>query len=241
MSENIIEVNNVSKKFDEHYALKEISFNIDKNGIYGILGPNGAGKTTLIKCIGGMLEPTEGEIIVDNKNVSENEVKIREMIGILPEKDSPTSYLTPREYLHMVGELRGIKDIDDRIDHWGKFLSYYKELDFLIKNLSRGTKQKVMVTQAFIHKPNISLIDEPLVNLDPILQKKTNNYLKDYSKENTIILSTHNLWIVSRICDKVFILKDAELIDSINLSEKFEKRNEEEIEEIMDLLLSKII
>ncbi|MFW6046215.1 MAG: ABC transporter ATP-binding protein [Candidatus Woesearchaeota archaeon] len=241
MSDKIIDVKNLSKKFEKHYALKNISFNIENNGIYGILGPNGAGKTTLIKCLSGMLQPTDGEIFVDSMDVSKNEIEVRNKLGILPEKDSPTSYLTPREYLRMVGELRDIDDIDSKIEHWGKFLSYYKEMDFLIKNLSRGTKQKVMLSQTFIHEPKISLIDEPLVNLDPILQKKTNEYLKNYSKDNTILLSTHNLWIVSRICDKVFILKDAKLIDSIDLRKNYKKRGEEEIEEIMELLMSKIV
>ncbi len=193
------------------FKLRDINLQLDEGQLFGCLGPNGSGKSTLVKILTGQIRPTKGEVSVLGIDVVKDPVGAREKMGIIPEQESPPSFLTVSEYLQFICKVRKIST--DAIGRWLDFFDFAHEKDTLIKDLSRGTKQKLVATQAFIHEPRIVFIDEPLINLDPIMQKKFKKYLVDYvKKKNTIFLSTHILSIADEICTHVGILKDGRSI-----------------------------
>lgn len=205
--ENLIEVKKISKTYD-NFKLDHFSLELGKGRLFGILGPNGSGKSTIVKILTGQIKPDSGRINILDTNPIKNPVKTKEVIGIIPEQETPPSFLTVKEYLEFVCKVRNVENPEKKIKELLNLLEFDKDVNSLIKNLSRGTKQKVLFAQAFIHKPKVVFIDEPLINLDPIIQKKIKQYLKDYVKAgNTVILSTHILAIAEEICTDVCILK----------------------------------
>ena len=218
MTENtILKVENVSKSFGDLQIYSDTSIDITEGGVYGILGPNGSGKTTLINMITGQLGPDSGVIEISGINPTTNPLEVRSQLGVLPEKQSPYSNFTPREYFHFIREIRGLSEseVERQIEHFSDKLQYQDKLDTYNTNLSRGQQQKVMFTQAFLHQPNIVVIDEPVANLDPEIQEIVLKLLEDYANQgNTIFLATHNLEFASRICSEaLFISPDSESIE----------------------------
>lgn len=208
----VISVKNISKEYDD-FKLENFSIDINQGELYGILGPNGSGKSTVVKMLTGQILPTSGEINILDTNPIKDPIKTKQKIGIIPEQETPPSFLTVNEYLNFIANVRKLKSSQKKINHWLKFLELEKEQNFIIKNLSRGTKQKVLFIQAFIHEPKVVFIDEPLINLDPIMQKKIKQFLKQYVKlGNTIFLSTHILSTAEEICEEVCILKYGKIL-----------------------------
>jgi ABC-2 type transport system ATP-binding protein len=210
---SLIEIKNLTKKFGTLKALDKVSLNVGKGEIFGLLGPNGSGKTTLIKCITGQIKPSEGNMSVLGIDVLKDPIKARELIGIIPEQENPPSFLTAEEYLYFVAKLRKLKNIDSEINYWFKFLEFEDQRNALCKDLSRGTRQKLMISQAFLHKPVLVFIDEPLINLDPIIQRKIKDFLIKYAKKgNTVFICTHILEIAQEICSNISILNKGKLL-----------------------------
>ena len=210
---SLIEIKNLTKKFGTLKALDKVSLDVGKGEIFGLLGPNGSGKTTLIKCITGQIKPSEGSMSVLGIDVLKNPIKARELIGIIPEQENPPSFLTAEEYLYFVAKLRKLKNIDSEINYWFKFLEFEDQRNALCKDLSRGTRQKLMISQAFLHKPVLVFIDEPLINLDPIIQRKIKDFLIKYAKKgNTVFICTHILEIAQEICSNISILNKGKLL-----------------------------
>lgn len=206
----MLEATNIIKDYG-NFKLKDINLQLKEGQLFGCLGPNGAGKSTLVKILTGQIKPTEGNVTLMGIDVIKDPVKAKEKMGIIPEQESPPSFLIVSEYLQFICKVRKIEST--KIKYWLNFFDYKDEKDTLIKDLSRGTKQKVVATQAFIHQPKIVFIDEPLINLDPIIQKKFKQYLIDYvKKKNIIFLSTHILSIADEICTDVGILKNGKFI-----------------------------
>jgi ABC-2 type transport system ATP-binding protein len=146
-------------------------------------------------------------------DVVQDPIGVRERVGIIPEQETPPSFLTATEYLDFVGEVRKIQDVGKKADWWFDFLEFGDKRDVLCKDLSRGTRQKLMFTQAFLHQPALALIDEPLINFDPIMQRKVKDYLADYARRgNTIFISTHILGIAEEICSGFAILHKGKLL-----------------------------
>ena len=204
---------NLTKNFGDLRAVNNLSFSIKEGELFGLLGPNGSGKTTTVKLLTGQLKPTKGNATVLGINVLKNPIEVRKMVGIIPEQESPPSFLTAEEYLHFVSKIRNLDNIEERCDNWLEFLEFEDQKNVLCKDLSRGTRQKLMFAQAFLHEPKLAFIDEPLINLDPIIQRKVKDYLQDFVKKGgTIFFSTHVLEIAEEICTRIRIIDKGMLI-----------------------------
>ena len=227
---NVIEMNNLTKEFGDLKAVNNVSLTIGKGQLFGLLGPNGSGKTTMIKMLTGQIKPTDGSAKIFNIDVLKNPIKVREIVGIIPEQETPPSFLTAEEYLEFVGKIRKINNIKEKSDKWFKMLDFADQKNALCKDLSRGTRQKLMVAQAFIHEPNLTFIDEPLINLDPIIQRTLKDFLLDYIKKgNTVFFSTHVLEIAEEICTQIGVIDKGKLLHQGPITElKTKKQHLEE-------------
>ena len=212
------------KEFGDVIAVDNISLSVGEGELFGLLGPNGSGKTTMIKLLTGQIRPTAGSAVVLGLDVIKDPVGVRKRVGIIPEQETPPSFLTATEYLDFVGEVRHIPGVRKKADWWFDFLDFNDKRDVLCKDLSRGTRQKLMFTQAFIHEPALALIDEPLINFDPIMQRKVKDYLTEYARcGNTIFISTHILEIAEEICSGFAILHKGKLLHTGTVAELKER------------------
>ena len=220
----ILTADNLTKRYGEVTAVQSVSLSIRKGSLFGLLGPNGSGKTTMIKMLTGQIRPTSGSAVILGIDVVSDPVRVREKIGIIPEQETPPSFLTAIEYLDLIGDIRKIPDLKSRADWWFDHLDFADKKDVLCKDLSRGTRQKLMLTQAFIHEPALALIDEPLINFDPIMQRLVKDFLVEYvRKGNTLFLSTHILAIAEEICSEFAILHKGALLHSGPVQELSDK------------------
>jgi ABC-2 type transport system ATP-binding protein len=209
----LADIKSLSKYYGIVKAVDDVTISIGEGEVFGLLGPNGSGKTTMIKCLTGQVRPSNGSISIMGIDVLKDPTKVRENVGIIPEQENPSSFLTAEEYLQFIAKIRGISDQKTEIDSWLKFMDCEDQRNILCKDLSRGTRQKLMFIQAFIHKPKLAFIDEPLVNLDPLSQRKIKDYLLAYAKNgNTVFLSTHDLDIAEEICTSIAIIYKGRII-----------------------------
>jgi ABC-2 type transport system ATP-binding protein len=216
----VIETQGLTKQFGDTMAVDTVTLSVPQGSLFGLLGPNGSGKTTMIKMLTGQIRPTNGQATVLGLNVLDDPIGVRKSVGIIPEQETPPSFLTAMEYLAFVGAIRKIPDIDEKATWWFRFFEFEDKRDVLCKDLSRGTRQKLMFAQAFLHKPVLALIDEPLINFDPIMQRKVKDYLAEYVKSGgTIFISTHILEIAEEICTGFAILHKGKLLYSGAISE----------------------
>ena len=218
MSENesAVVVDGVSKRYGDVIALDGLSLTVERGELFGFLGANGAGKTTTIKLLTGQRNPDEGSVSVLGRDPSANPVETRRHLGVLPEREDPPSFMTPREYFAFVGRVRDIDEatLAARVDGWTARFAFREQLDTLCTDLSRGQRQKVMITASFLHEPDLVFIDEPLANLDPVMQERLKSFLVDYTREdNTVFLSTHHVDVAEEICTRVGILDGGRLIE----------------------------
>ncbi|MFB6087592.1 MAG: ABC transporter ATP-binding protein [Haloarculaceae archaeon] len=208
-----IETTDLTRSYGDVTALDSLSLSVPEGELFGLLGPNGSGKTTTIEILTGQLEPTSGSAAVLGLDPVAEPLAVRERVGILPEREDPPSFLTPREYLQFVADVRGFDDPEERIAAWADRLGFVENLDTLSTDLSEGERQRVMLAQAFIHEPDLVFIDEPLVNLDPIMQAEVREHMRDYcDRGNTLFLSTHFLEVAADLCTRVGILRDGEFV-----------------------------
>jgi ABC-2 type transport system ATP-binding protein len=211
--ENMIETKNMAKRFGSLAAVDGVSLSVRKGELFGLLGPNGSGKTTTVKLLTGQLRPSGGEAKVAGIDVFGNPIRVRSVAGIMPEQESPPSFLTSEEYLNFVCKIRKLGGEKEKAEKWLKFLEFEDQKDVLCKDLSRGTRQKLMFAQAFIHDPKIAFIDEPLINLDPVIQRKVKDFLLGYVKKGgTIFFCTHVLEIAEEICTRIAIIDAGRII-----------------------------
>lgn len=220
---SLITVEGLKKSFGNVKALNGVDLEVEEGEIIGVLGPNGAGKSTLIQILTGQLQPDEGKVEVFGLDPSENSVEAREKMGILPEREDPPSFLTGLEYFDFVSDIR-----DSEIDSeaWIQRLNLEGKMEKHTRKLSKGERQKLMVTQAFFHDPEMVFIDEPLVNLDPVVQEEAKKIFQEYTEDGgTVFLCTHVISLAEEICDRVVFLKDGkvteEVTDMENLKQKF--------------------
>ena len=208
-----ITTDGLTRRFGDVTALSDLDLTVADGELFGLLGPNGSGKTTTIEILTGQLQPSEGSATVLGHDPVADPLAVRRAVGILPEREDPPSFLTAREYLEFVCDVRGLTDVADRIDEWADRLSFAHKLDTLATDLSEGERQRVMLAQAFVHEPELVFIDEPLVNLDPILQEEVKDHLQAYCEAgNTLFLSTHFVEVAAELCTSVGVIQEGELL-----------------------------
>ena len=221
----MIELKNVTKKFGNFVALDNVNFKIEKGKIVGFLGQNGAGKTTTMKIITGLMEPTQGEVLINDEKLSKkNTVKI----GYMPENTPLYESLTVKEFIDFMGELKSIKKQERKkqINELLEILNLDDVKNKLIKNISKGYKQRVSLAGALIGNPEILILDEPTVGLDPKQIIEIRNLIKSLKRKHTILLSSHILSEVNQICEEVIIIEKGKIIavdTPLNLEQKINK------------------
>ena len=216
----VIDARDLSKNYGDVTAVDHVNLHVDEGALFGLLGPNGSGKTTMIRMLTGQTKPTAGSATVLGIDVTKDPIGIRARVGIIPEQETPPSFLTAIEYLEFVGAVRKIPEIGTKGDWWFDFLDFADKKNVLCKDLSRGTRQKLMFAQAFIHEPTLALIDEPLINFDPIMQDLVKDYLATYVKKGkTIFVSTHILEVAEEICSDFAILHKGTLLHTGTVAE----------------------
>jgi len=220
---SVIKCTNLSKRYEEVLALNEVNLTIERGEFFGLLGPNGAGKTTLLKILTGQLRTTKGEADILGMNIDDNIMEVKSKIAIIPEQESPPSFLTPREVLEMVASIRKLDK--PKIEFWIDFFDLQPMEGRVCRNLSRGQKQKVMLAAAFISETELMFLDEPFINLDPIVQTKVRDWLVEYVKEGgTVFLNTHLLENAQRLCDRAAIIHEGKIQSVIKLND-LDKQN----------------
>lgn len=227
----MIKVTHLTKKYGDYTAVNDISFEIENGHVYGFLGPNGAGKSSTMNMITGYLAPTKGTILVNDISMMKQPEKAKGFIGYLPETPPLYQDMTVMEYLKFAAELKGVPKYD-RLDHIKKIIEQVKledKEDRLIKNLSKGYKQRVGLAQALLSDPEIIVLDEPTVGLDPKQIVEIRDLIKKLGKEHTVILSTHILSEVSAVCDRVIIISGGKIAADDDIDHLVEKYNEKQI------------
>ncbi len=213
-----ISVQNLTKKYGSKIALSSVSFSVGHGTFFGCFGRNGAGKSTLLRVLTGQIQQTAGEAKVLGLDCRTQGLEIKREIGIVPEVESPPSYLTAAEFLEFAGKVRKVDDLDRKVAHWLDFFELNEAHGTLCRDLSKGMRQKVMLAAAFIHEPKLIFLDEPFINLDPIYQRKLREYLTELRDEGrTIFLSSHMLEIAQRLCEEVVILDKGKVLARENM------------------------
>lgn len=203
---SLIEAKSVSKSYGKVRALKHLDLDLDKGEIVGLIGPNGAGKSTGIKIVSGQVQRDSGDLEVLGIDPGKNPVKLREKVGILPEREDPPSFLKVKEYLEYVSEIRN-EPIN--AEKWLERFNLEGKEEKLTVDLSKGERQKLMVIQAFFHEPELALIDEPLINLDPVIQEEVKELFRETrERDGAVLLSTHSISLAEDVCDRVYVLED---------------------------------
>ena len=210
----------LGKRYGHTDALKEVDLRVEVGEFFGLFGPNGAGKTTMLRILTGQLRPTSGGAQVLDVNVVEEPLRVKALVGIVPEVESPPSYLTAFEYLYFVGRVRHLESLESRIARWFDFFDLDENRTSLCKDLSKGTRQKLMLAAAFLHDPALVFLDEPFINLDPIYQRKLKDFLLGYvAHGGTVLMASHLLDIAEKLCDRVAVIRSGSIIATGTLNE----------------------
>ena len=221
----MIEVNNLVKRYGDHTAVDHLSFKIEKGKIYGFLGPNGAGKSTTMNMITGYIASTEGTVRIDGHDILEEPEAAKKCIGYLPEQPPLYFDMTVLEYMKFVADLKKIPK-DKKATMIEEVMDMVKISDMrnrLIKNLSKGYRQRVGLAEAIMGYPEVIILDEPTVGLDPLQIIEIRDLIKDLGREHTVIFSSHILSEVQTICEKILIIARGKLI-AFDEPENLEKR-----------------
>ena len=224
----MIEVKNVTKKYGSTIAVNNVSFDVKDGEIVGFLGPNGAGKSTTMNMITGFIEPTSGQIIVNGNDILKKPRKAKKEIGYMPETVPLYYELTPKEFVSYMAELKLVKrnERKQEVQKVLKETGLENVQNKLIRNLSRGYKQRVSMAGALVGNPDVIILDEPTVGLDPKQITEIRNLIKELGKKHTVILSSHILSEVSQICERVIIINKGKVV-AIDTPENLEKSTKE--------------
>ena len=228
---NLVELKNIKKNYGSKEAVKDLSFQIKENEVLGLLGPNGCGKTTTICMMLGLLKPTSGEILIDNKKIEENRIEILKKINFISPYIELPKKLTVKQNLIVYGKLYNIKNLNNSIDYLVEKLRLQELLNKITGELSSGQKNRVSQAKALINSPKVLLLDEPTASLDPEVGDYIRTFLENYKKERniSILLASHNMNEVKRLCKFVLMMKDGVIIDKGSPSELIEKHGQKNL------------
>ena len=231
---NLVEVKNIKKNYGKNEAVKGISFNIKEDEILGLLGPNGSGKTTTIGMLLGLLKPTSGEILINGHKLEGNRIEILEQINFISPYIELPKKLTVKQNLTVYGKLYKINNINERIEFLSEKLRLGGLLNSITGELSSGQKNRVSLAKALINEPKVLLLDEPTASLDPEVGDFVRSFLEDYKKEKkiSILLASHNMNEVTRLCKSILMMKDGIIIDKGNPEELINKHGRKNLEEV---------
>ena len=229
-----IQVKNLTKKFKNSLAVNKINFSIEKNKTVGLLGPNGCGKTTSIGMMLGLIKPSEGEIIIDNVNLEK-----ADRVSVLSKMNFASPYvelpkkLTVKQNLEVYGRLYGVKNLDKKIEEISEELDIKKFLNKKTGELSSGQKNRVTLAKSLINDPEIIFLDEPTASLDPDVGDYVRGYIETYKSKNkiTILLASHNMAEVERLCDSIIMMKNGKIIDEGTCETIIKKHGRNNLEE----------
>lgn len=210
MNESIVKVENLSHRYSVQWAVRNINFELTRNGIYGLLGANGAGKSTIMNIMCGVLKQTQGEVYVRGISMRTHPVEAKKHIGFLPQKPPLLMDLTVEEFLSHSANMRLMDDrkVPDAVDEAMAKVGVSHFRKRLIRNLSGGYQQRVGIAQAIIHKPGFVIMDEPTNGLDPNQILEVRNLIKEIAEERTVVLSTHILQEVQALCDNIWMINE---------------------------------
>ncbi len=229
-----IEIKNLSKIYNKYLAVNNISFEIKKFKTIGLLGPNGCGKTTTIGMILGLVSPSSGEILIENKNInlSKRDEILKRFNFASPYVELPKK-LTVRQNLEIYGRLYGIKNLNNRINEISSDLNIKDFFERKTGELSSGQKNRVSLAKSLINKPEILLLDEPTASLDPDIGDFIRSYIQDYKTKNkvTVLLASHNMSEVERLCDSIIMMRNGKIIDRGTCENLIEKHGRNNLEE----------
>ena len=208
----MIEVEGLTKDYGSRRAIENLTFNARKGEVLGFLGPNGAGKTTTMRILTGYMPPTFGVARVAGYDVVDQSLEVRKRVGYLPETVPLYPDMTVFDYLKYMADLRKISDAEDRVDEVLEIVHMVERADGYISNLSKGMRQRVGVAQALLHKPEVLILDEPTIGLDPAQIIYVRDLIRQIGKERTVLLSTHILSEAQQLCDRVLIINKGRIV-----------------------------
>ena len=231
---NSIEVINLSKKYKSKNAVTNINFRISENEIVGLLGPNGCGKTTTIGMILGLLKPTNGQVLINGKNIETNKISLLHKMNFISPYIELPKKLKVKQNLIIYGKLYNVDYLENRIDYLADKLRLTDLLDKITGELSSGQKNRVSLAKALINDPTVLLLDEPTASLDPETGDFVRTFLENYKKEKkiSVLLASHNMDEVKRLCSSVLMMKNGIIVDRgtpNDLILKYGRKNLEEV------------
>ena len=234
MNNVVIEISNLSKKFKNTLAVKNINFSINKSKIIGLLGPNGCGKSTTIGMILGLIKPTSGSVIINGKNMESNRTNLLEKMNFISPYIELPKRLSVEENLKVYGRLYGIQKLKDKIYDLMEILHLKDLKKRKTGELSSGQKNRVSLAKALINDPEILLLDEPTASLDPDVGDYIRGFIQEYAarKQSTILLASHNMNEVERLCHEVMMMKNGEIIDKGKSNDLINKHGRKNLEEV---------
>ena len=231
-----IKINNLTKKYKETLAVKNINFEIKKGSIIGLLGPNGCGKTTTIGMILGLIKPSSGSVVINGLDIEneKNRTKILEKINFISPYVELPKKLSVEENLKVYGKLYGVQNLNKRIFNLMKDLNLNEFKNRKTGELSSGQKNRVSLAKALINDPEILLLDEPTASLDPDIGDYIRTYIENFAskKQTTILLASHNMNEVERLCSEVMMMKNGEIIDKGTSNYLINKHGRKNLEEV---------
>ena len=232
--QNSIKVINLKKSYGTKEAVKNINFEIKQNEIIGLLGPNGSGKTTTIGMILGLLKPTSGEVLINGMKIENNPIEILQKINFISPYIELPKKLTVKQNLIVYGKLYSVKNLNERIDYLVSKLRLENLLNRVTGELSSGQKNRISLAKAIINDPNVLLLDEPTASLDPEIGDFVRTFLENYKKEKkvSILLASHNMDEVTRLCSSIMMMKNGLIIDQGKPNDLIKKHGRKNLEEV---------
>ena len=234
MTTTTIEVNNLTKKFKNTLAVKNINFKINKGSIIGLLGPNGCGKSTTIGMMLGLIKPTSGKVLINKQNIENNRTSLLEKMNFISPYIELPKKLTVEENLKVYGRLYGVKNLKEKINNLMEKLNLVEFRSRKTGELSSGQKNRVSLAKALVNDPDILLLDEPTASLDPDVGDSIRGFIENFAsgKGKTILLASHNMNEVERLCNEVMMMKDGLIIDKGKSQDLINKHGRKNLEEV---------